>query len=81
MYLFSMDEPVIRILAVEREDDFGLIVTFSDGTCDGYVVEELLDLRPHRPPVTNGAGSRRGEQTESPGINQANLERLDGIAI
>ena len=41
----------IRILTVEREDDFGLIVTFSDGTSDGYVIEELLKLRPHRQPV------------------------------
>jgi hypothetical protein len=72
MYLFSMDEPVIRIVAVEREDDFGLIVTFSDGTCDGYVMEELLNLRPHRLPASYSVGSRHGEQTESPGINQAN---------
>ncbi|NYF91487.1 hypothetical protein HDF08_003589 [Edaphobacter lichenicola] len=40
----------IRILTVEREGDDGLIVTFSDGTTGGYVVEELLDLRPHREP-------------------------------
>jgi hypothetical protein len=25
-----------------------LVVTFSDGTMAGYVVEELLDMRPHR---------------------------------
>jgi hypothetical protein len=75
MYLSSMDEPIVRILAVEREDDFGLIVTFSDGTCDGYVVEELLNLRPHRPPVTNGVGSRHDEQTESPGTQVAVIGR------
>jgi len=37
----------IGILTVERDDD-GLVVTFSDGTTAGYLVEELLDLRPHR---------------------------------
>jgi hypothetical protein len=42
-----MFEP-IRILAVERDGDDGLIVTFSDGTTDAYVVEELLELRPFR---------------------------------
>jgi hypothetical protein len=38
----------IRILKVEMDADDGLIVTFSDGTIGGYVVEELLSLRPHR---------------------------------
>jgi hypothetical protein len=44
-------DTLIRILSVEREDDSGVIVTFSDGTSDGYVVEELLELRPHRQPT------------------------------
>jgi hypothetical protein len=43
-----MDAQAIRILAVERDGDDGLIVTFSDGTTGAYVVEELLGLRPHR---------------------------------
>jgi len=38
----------IKILSVELEEDDGLLVTFSDGTVAGYVVEELLELRPHR---------------------------------
>lgn len=38
----------IRILKVEKDGEDGLIVTFSDGTSDGYVVEELLLLRPRR---------------------------------
>jgi len=38
----------IRILTVELEDEFGIILTFSDGTHAGYVVEELLELRPQR---------------------------------
>jgi hypothetical protein len=33
---------------VERDGEDGLIVTFSDGTTCGYVVEELLELRPIR---------------------------------
>jgi hypothetical protein len=41
----------IRILAAEPDDGDGVIVTFSDGTMDGYVVEELLDLRPNRQPI------------------------------
>jgi hypothetical protein len=36
------------ILKVEKDSHDGLIVTFSDGTTAGYVVEELLSLRPLR---------------------------------
>jgi len=38
----------IKMLSVELEGDDGLLVTFSDGTIAGYVVEEMLKLRPHR---------------------------------
>ena len=38
----------IQILAVELDGKDGLVVTFSDGTTGGYVVEELLALRPIR---------------------------------
>jgi hypothetical protein len=38
----------ILILTSERDGDDGLIVTFSDGTTGGFVVEELLELRPFR---------------------------------
>lgn len=41
-----MDE-AIRILTVEPDAD-GLVVTFSDGTTAGYLVEEMLALRPQR---------------------------------
>lgn len=41
----------IQILRVELDGQDGLIVAFSDGTTAGYVVEELLRLRPHREPV------------------------------
>jgi hypothetical protein len=40
----------IQILTVEQETD-GVVVTYSDGTTAGYVVEELLELRPHREPT------------------------------
>lgn len=38
----------IQILAVELDGQDGLVVTFSDGTTGGYVIEELLVLRPIR---------------------------------
>ena len=38
----------IYILKVERDGEDGLILTFSDGTLAGYVVEELLSLIPIR---------------------------------
>jgi hypothetical protein len=38
----------ISILTVEVDGEDGLIVTFSDNTRAGYVVEELLELRPVR---------------------------------
>ena len=37
-----------QILAVELDGADGIMVTFSDGTTGGYVIEELLDLRPVR---------------------------------
>lgn len=46
----SMPEP-IRIVTVERDGEDGLIVTLSDGTTAGYIVEELLELRPRREPI------------------------------
>jgi hypothetical protein len=45
-----MDSP-ITILTVEKEDTDGLILTFSDGTTAAYIVEEMLELRPHREPT------------------------------
>jgi len=38
----------IKISSVEQDGGDGLIVAFSDGTIGGYVVEELLALRPIR---------------------------------
>jgi hypothetical protein len=47
----SMHSQPIRILTTKRDQDDGLIVTFSDGTTGAYVAEELLELRPYREPV------------------------------
>ncbi len=38
----------MRIIRAEVDNGDGLIVTFSDGTIGGFVVEELLALRPCR---------------------------------
>ncbi len=38
----------VVVLSVEQDSDDGILVNFSDGTTAGYVVEELLELRPHR---------------------------------
>ncbi len=48
--LYAM-EGEIHILKVEIDGEDGVIVTFSDGTIGGYVVEELLLLRPIREAV------------------------------
>jgi hypothetical protein len=41
----------IKILKVEVDGEDGVIVTFSDGTIGGYVVDELLLLSPVREAV------------------------------
>lgn len=42
-----MSEPIL-IVTVQQDKEDGILVTFSDGTTAGYVVEELLELRPIR---------------------------------
>ena len=42
------DSGKLKIVTVKRDDGDGLFVTFSDGTCAGFVAEELHDLRPIR---------------------------------
>lgn len=37
-----------EIVKVEQDGKDGIFVTFSDGTAAGYLVEELIELRPHR---------------------------------
>jgi len=48
-----------NILKVEKDGEDGVIVTFSDGTIAGYVVEELLLLRPSREHVEKPLKSDR----------------------
>jgi hypothetical protein len=48
-----------NILKVEKDGEDGLIVMFSDGTRAGYVVEELLLLRPLRERVEEPSKSDR----------------------
>jgi len=38
----------MRILTAVPDGEDGLIITFSDGTTAGYVIEELVELRPRR---------------------------------
>jgi hypothetical protein len=44
----SFIDTSIGIVAVEKDSQDGILVTFSDGTVAGYVAEELLLLRPLR---------------------------------
>lgn len=38
----------VHIAKIEPDGQDGILVTFSDGTIAGYVVEELIELRPKR---------------------------------
>src|ERR1019366_2922420 len=58
MHISAM-EAQTQILKVEKDGEDGLIVTFSDGTTAGYVVEELLGLRPLRERVQEPLKSDR----------------------
>jgi hypothetical protein len=52
-----------RILKVEMDSDDGLFVTFSDGTTAGFVIEELLLLRPAREHVVEPLEPARSTTT------------------
>ncbi len=51
-------ESSIRILKLEKDGHDGVVVTFSDGTWGAYVVEELLELLPHREKVSKAIPKR-----------------------
>src|SRR5579871_5659805 len=51
--IFTVMKDGIRLLNVELDGDDGVVVTFSDGTTDAYVAEELLELRPYRERLRN----------------------------
>jgi hypothetical protein len=48
-----------NILKVEKDGEDGVIVMFSDGTIDGCVAEEFLELRPSREHVEKPVKSDR----------------------
>jgi hypothetical protein len=50
-HLQSTDNKHPTILSAEKDGEDGILVSFSDGTVTGYVVEELLRLRPVREKV------------------------------
>jgi hypothetical protein len=56
IFLFMVKN--ITIVSVELEGEDGLIVTFSDATTGAYVVDELLELRPHREPCRKSVDNR-----------------------
>jgi hypothetical protein len=58
-----------HILKVEQDGDDGLIVTFSDETHAGYVVEELLAQRPIRERVRVREAS--GKRAETVGASRS----------
>jgi hypothetical protein len=57
--LFAMTDKTTHILKAEKDGEDDLIVMFSDGTTAGYVVEELLLLRPRRERVEEPLKSDR----------------------
>ena len=54
----------VQILVAEMDGKDGVFVTFSDGTSAGYVVEELLALRPIRELL-------KESKTQNPGLKPA----------
>jgi hypothetical protein len=61
-----------HILKVEKDSHDGLIVTFSDGTTAGYVVEELLLLRPLRE-LAHEPVKQNPPQTKQRDVNDGRL--------
>ena len=61
------------ITKVEQDGDDGVFVTFSDGIMAGYVVEELLQLRPHREVVVDSLSDRIARKIRSVGCRGALL--------
>ena len=53
-----------HVLKVEKDSRDGLIVKVSDGTTAGYVVEELLSMRPHRE-LTHKPGEHKPRKTSN----------------
>ena len=52
----------LKIIRVEKDGEDGILVTFSDRTVTGYVVEELLALRPIREEVEESRPLKLGQE-------------------
>lgn len=66
----TISESDIQIHRVEQDGKDGVFVTFSDGTAAGYIVEELLALRPAE--SDNPKNHRQGNQIyKSPNLKGA----------
>ena len=72
-----MGDSLIRISSAELEADEGVWISFSDRTQAGYVVEELLELRPHREPI----GSRTKTHGKAVVIRNANALNDSTVVI
>jgi hypothetical protein len=55
---------MISTIKAEMGGRDGIIVTFSDGTAAGYVVEEPLKLRPIRERIRTQAKGRSAQETK-----------------
>ena len=55
-HISDSDHP--HILSAEKDGKDGVLVRFTDGTITGYVVEELIDLRPNREKVEEPKASQ-----------------------
>jgi hypothetical protein len=66
----------INIIRVEEDGPDGIIVTFSDRTFGAYVVEEILELRPHRETVQ--VESAPAVLAKKAGVYRAASLRSDG---
>jgi hypothetical protein len=52
----------LRVLSAEKDGEDGVLVKFSDGTVGGYVVEELVSLRPIREEIKEPKAQNPGQE-------------------
>ena len=81
-----MGDGLIRISSAELEADEGVWISFSDRTQAGFVVEELLELRPHREPIDRRRITTHGKPVVIRNANALNnssvvIELSDGRSM
>ena len=81
-----MGDSLIRIASAELEADEGVWISFSDRTHAGYVVEELLELRPNREPMDRRRITMHGKPVVIRNANALNdstvvIELSDGRSM